>query len=158
MKPPQKYLTFLLILAALILALAGCGTEPTETTINDTPPPVPPVESEPPADVPVESEPPADVPVEPATGSAPEETEEPVNIYCTGPDVHPIGESISQTYDVTYEEVMHLFCSGFTFDNILLAFETSQQTDDYSPRELLQMNQTMSWDEIWAEVGIIGND
>lgn len=81
------------------------------------------------------------------------------NIYCAGLDIHPIGESISQTYDVTYEEVMRLYCSGFSFDNILLAFVTSQQTDyDYSPRELLQMKLTLSWDEIWNEVGIFEAD
>lgn len=81
------------------------------------------------------------------------------NIYCNGEEVHPIGESISQTYDVEYEEVIRLYCSGFTFDNILLAFATSQQTDfEYSPRELLQMKLTMSWDEIWNEIGIIAND
>jgi hypothetical protein len=60
---------------------------------------------------------------------------------------------------VEYEEVIRLYCSGFTFDNILLAFATSQQTDfEYSPRELLQMKLTMSWDEIWNEIGIIAND
>jgi hypothetical protein len=81
------------------------------------------------------------------------------NIYCNGEEAHPIGESISQTYDVEYAEVIRLYCSGFTFDNILLAFATSQQTDlEYSPRELLQMKLTMSWDEIWDDIGIIEND
>lgn len=81
------------------------------------------------------------------------------NIYCNGKEVHPIGESISQTYDVEYDEVIRLYCSGFTFDNILLAFATSQQTDfEYNPRELLQMKLTMSWDDIWNEIGIIEND
>jgi hypothetical protein len=81
------------------------------------------------------------------------------NPYCNGEDVHPIGENISQTYDVTYEEVMRLYCSGFSFDNILLAFATSQQTDyDYNARELLQMNLTKNWDEIWNEIGVFEDE
>ncbi len=87
-----------------------------------------------------------------------EEVDPEDNIYCKGDDVHPIGENISQTYDVTYEEVIRLYCSGFSFDNILLAFATSQQTDyEYNPRELLQMRLAMSWDEIWNEIGFFEN-
>ena len=79
-------------------------------------------------------------------------------IHCTETDPHPMGQSIARTYDVTYEEVMRLFCSGFAFDNILLAFQTSQQMEEYSPRELLHMRQTMTWDEIWVEIGLVEND
>jgi len=74
---------------------------------------------------------------------------------CTEVDPHPLGVSIAEKYDVSYERVMTWFCSGHTFDEILIALQTSGMSDR-SPEELLAMRQNRSWDQIWADLGIVG--
>lgn len=74
------------------------------------------------------------------------------NFHCTETDPHPVGQNIAETYDVTYEEVMTWFCSGYSFDDILIALETSEATETQAA-DLLAMSETMSWEEIWVEVG-----
>ena len=73
---------------------------------------------------------------------------------CLEGETHPIGESMTRTYDVSYEQVMTWFCSGYSFDNILIALETSEAVD--VPADgLLQMLQEKEWEQIWVEVGLI---
>lgn len=74
---------------------------------------------------------------------------------CTEVDPHPLGVSIAEKYDVSYERVMTWFCSGHTFDEILIALQTSGMADR-SPEELLAMRQNQSWDQIWTDLGIVG--
>lgn len=76
-----------------------------------------------------------------------------VDIHCTDTDPHPMALSISETYDVTYEQVMTWFCSGYSFENILIALETGEATD-MDPDLLLQMLLEKDWEEIWDEVGL----
>jgi len=83
-------------------------------------------------------------------GGAPEPT---VDIHCTDTDPHPIAVSITETYDVTYEQVMTWFCSGYSFDNILIALETAEATDS-DPDELLEMLLEKDWEQIWSELGL----
>ena len=71
---------------------------------------------------------------------------------CTDTDPHPIGQSIAETYDVSYQQVMGWFCSGYSFENILIALETSQAVD-IPPETLLQMLLEKEWEQIWAETG-----
>ena len=73
---------------------------------------------------------------------------------CTEIDPHPLGESIAEKFDVSYERVMTWFCSGHTFDEILIAIQTSGMSDR-SVEELLSMRQSRSWDQIWVELGIV---
>ncbi|MFH2103101.1 MAG: hypothetical protein ABIJ39_07075 [Chloroflexota bacterium] len=75
-----------------------------------------------------------------------------VDIHCTETDPHPIGQSIAETYAVTYEQVMTWFCSGFSFDNILIALETGEAVD-IPADTLLQMLLEKDWEQIWTEVG-----
>ena len=71
---------------------------------------------------------------------------------CAEGDMHSIGQSITTTYEVSYEQVMTWFCSGYSFENILIALETNEAVD--VPAELLlQMLQEKEWEEIWVEVG-----
>ena len=70
---------------------------------------------------------------------------------CLEGETHPIGESITRTYEVSYEQVMTWFCSGYSFDNILIALETSEAVD-VPADQLLQMLQEKEWEQIWAEV------
>jgi hypothetical protein len=73
---------------------------------------------------------------------------------CPQPDPHPIGESISEKFDVPYEEVMDWFCGGETFEDILLALET-QDLSGRSVDELFVMKAQMSWEDIWKELGTV---
>lgn len=74
---------------------------------------------------------------------------------CTEVDPHPLGVSIAEKFDVSYERVMMWFCSGHSFDEILVALQTSGMSDR-SPEELLTMRANKSWDQIWTELGIVG--
>jgi hypothetical protein len=73
---------------------------------------------------------------------------------CPQPDPHPIGESISEKFEVPYAEVMDWFCGGETFEDILLALET-QDLSGRSVEELFIMKEQMSWEDIWKELGIV---
>jgi hypothetical protein len=73
---------------------------------------------------------------------------------CTGSEPHPIGLSIAGDYDVPYEQVMEWFCSGYSFENILVALETGEATD-IPPETLLLMLLDMEWEEIWDEIGFV---
>lgn len=75
-------------------------------------------------------------------------------IDCAGPDIHPIGQSIANTYEVPYQQVMAWFCSGYSFDNIMIALETSEAVD-VPPDTLLKMIVDKEWEEVWAEVGFV---
>ncbi len=78
-----------------------------------------------------------------------------VDIHCTESDPHPIGQEIASTYNLSYEQVMTWFCEGYSFDNILIALETSQATD--IPAEtLLEMALEKDWETIWQEIGFTG--
>ena len=76
------------------------------------------------------------------------------SVRCTETDPHPVGQSISETFDVSYEEVMTLFCNGHAFEDILLALQTSEISGQ--PAEvLLARHEELTWDQIWEETGIV---
>ena len=72
---------------------------------------------------------------------------------CSATDPHPMAESIAEKFEITYDEVMTLYCDGFAFSDILLALETTQLVDQ-NTEELLNMLDTKSWEEIWSELGV----
>lgn len=74
---------------------------------------------------------------------------------CSELDPHPIGASIAADYEVTYEQVMTWFCSGYSFENILIALETSEAVE-VPAEDLLEMLLEMEWEQIWVEVGLTG--
>lgn len=90
-----------------------------------------------------------------ATSSA--ETATPtVDIHCSESEPNPIGQDIAATYEVPYEQVMTWFCQGYSFDNILIALETSEATG--IPAEtLLEMLLEKDWETIWQEIGFVKN-
>ena len=91
--------------------------------------------------------------VEPST-LAPEESPSLVDQTCTDLDPHPIGAEIAGTYDVAYKDVMGWFCSGHTFEDILLALQTKKLADVELEWLLDKRLQGKSWDQIWDEAGI----
>ena len=72
---------------------------------------------------------------------------------CAVLNPHPMAVSITEKFDITYDEVMTLYCDGFAFSDILLALETSELVDQ-SPAALLARLRARSWQEIWDEFGI----
>lgn len=69
---------------------------------------------------------------------------------------HPVGQSIADTYKVPYEKVMNWFCDGYSFDNILIALETSEAVN-VPADTLLEMLLQKEWEQIWSEVGFLEN-
>jgi hypothetical protein len=66
-----------------------------------------------------------------------------------------IGQSISDKFDAPYDQVMGWFCAGHTYDDILLALQTSQLVDGATADDLLQRKAGgQSWDQIWADFGL----
>jgi hypothetical protein len=79
-----------------------------------------------------------------------------VDIQCTDTNPHPIGQSISESYAISYQQVMTWFCSGYSFEDILVALETSAAAD-FPTDTLLKMSLEKGWEEIWDEIGFIEN-
>ena len=84
--------------------------------------------------------------------STEEEIEDP-DTNCSAINPHPVAEGITETFDITYDEVMTLYCDGYAFTDILLALETSELVDQ-TPVALLARLRTRTWQEIWDEFGV----
>jgi hypothetical protein len=92
----------------------------------------------------------------PSSGEEAQADESAVDADCTDLNPHPIGASIAADYEVSYEQVMIWFCSGYSFENILIALETSEAVE-VPAEDLLEMLLEMEWEEIWVEVGLTGS-
>ncbi|MDX1687679.1 MAG: hypothetical protein R3248_06820 [Candidatus Promineifilaceae bacterium] len=133
----MKHGTLLMLLAVLLTACGASTVDPNEG------PTLAPTAAESAIEWEAESDPGAEV-------SAGESLTQ-----CTEVNPHPVGQSIAEKFEVSYERVMTWFCSGHTFDEILVALQTSGMSDR-SAEELLAMRQSKSWDQIWTELGIVG--
>ena len=74
-------------------------------------------------------------PVSAPSGAAPPAGEatlagppEAVDAACLAESSNPFAQSIAGTYETAYADVMAWYCAGYSFDNILIALETSKQT------------------------------
>lgn len=81
-----------------------------------------------------------------STGESVENTD----TNCSAINPHPVAEGMTETFEITYDEVMTLYCDGYAFSDILIALETSELVDK-SPTALLVRLRTRSWEEIWDE-------
>lgn len=79
--------------------------------------------------------------------------EEDPDTNCSAVNPHPVAEGMAETFEITYDEVMTLYCDGYAFSDILLALETSELVDE-TPTALLARLRTRSWQEIWDEYAI----
>jgi hypothetical protein len=74
---------------------------------------------------------------------------------CLSPEAQTMGDSIATTFGTTFEQVMVWHCSGYAFEDILLALQTAVDTE-IAPGELLsKLDQGSTWDEIWEEIGLL---
>lgn len=91
-----------------------------------------------------------DATTEDTAGAEPTENPE---TNCSSLNPHPLAESMTEQFEVTYEEVMTWYCDGAAFSDILLALETVDLVDE-SVEDLLNMVEDMTWEEIWQELGV----
>lgn len=75
-------------------------------------------------------------------------------VSCTQVNPHPVAMNIADKYNATYDDVMTWFCSGQSFEDILLALETHDLTQ-VPVEELLESARQYGWDQTWLELGII---
>ncbi|MFO8036280.1 MAG: hypothetical protein R6U57_06620 [Anaerolineales bacterium] len=79
-------------------------------------------------------------------------------VTCPEEDPHPMAVSISEKFDVPYQEVINWYCEGeYLFEDILLALQTSKMSDA-EPGDLLEQTKTKTWEEIWEELGITNQE
>jgi hypothetical protein len=135
MKPFQQYIVLSVWLIVTFLVMTACGVP---APVNDTSG----------GDAqPASSPPPQSADQQPAQPSG--------SFECTDKNAsHPIALSIAQKYEVAYEQVMGWFCAGYSFENILIALETSKAVE-IPPEILLEMLLEKSWEEIWVEIGFV---
>jgi len=76
---------------------------------------------------------------------------------CIIQESNPLGMSISETYEISYKQVMTWNCEGYPFEDILIALETSQSVQ-IPVTSLLQMSLEKEWDDIWNEIGFETNN
>ncbi len=74
---------------------------------------------------------------------------------CGTEDDQDIADSIASTYEQPYQLVMSQFCLGYEFEDILLAMETSAQSEAPAPVLLYWLGNGASWEQIWSDLGIV---
>ena len=78
-----------------------------------------------------------------------------MDINCTETNPHPVGQSIAETYQTSYEEVMTFFCTGVPFQDITLAYQTAEISNmDVKEVMTLWYDYDQNWDDVWTELGI----
>jgi hypothetical protein len=128
MQTISKQTLLIVLLAFILTGLAGCGAAQSDNGAQETS--IPPLVSA---------------------------TIEPTEVFtCAGNNLHPIGQNIATTYEVSYQQVMTWFCSGYSFENILIALETSEAVD-IPADTLLGMLIEKEWEEIWVEIGFVAS-
>lgn len=92
----------------------------------------------------------------PALGTSVEPTEVSATMTaCLQQEQQEIAMGIASQFEVEYDQVMTWFCTGHSYEDILLALESSQGTD-YSVDDLLAMiDQGNTWDQIWEQIGLV---
>ena len=63
-------------------------------------------------------------------------------------------ESISETFEFPEEQIEEWYCSGESFEDILLALQTSELTD-LDPEEVLERKDEIGWVQLWAELNLV---
>lgn len=144
----NKRLIAALCIVILALALAACGGTPATDADGGA--------AAPEGEAPAGDTSPGDAP---AGDGAPAPDQPPPDApadWCVEVRPHPIGQSTADTYeDASYEQVMTWFCAGSTFDDILLALETADQTETTVDDLLARRAAGTGWDQIWQELGLI---
>jgi hypothetical protein len=98
----------------------------------------------------------APAPLRDESGSAPDpELDAERAATCENGEENLVAGGITETYAVTYAQVMTWFCAGSEFEDILLALETHAAVDVAVDELLNRRGQGQSWDAIWKETGLV---
>lgn len=74
---------------------------------------------------------------------------------CVGNAQHPVAGELARHFDVSYDEIIGWFCSGFGFGEIRLAYEISFQTG-IAVTEVFALRQAgLGWGEIMIQLGVL---
>ena len=83
--------------------------------------------------------------------------QEAVGPDCLGAEKSEIGQGIADQYeDISYDHVMVWFCNGAEFEDILLAIQSSENSDASVEEILMMLSDGFTWDEIWQLLDITG--
>jgi hypothetical protein len=74
---------------------------------------------------------------------------------CLSPEAQGLGSSIAGSYGISDETVMNWYCSGYTFEDILLALQTAAQVNVSAQDLLDRLGQGQTWDGIWVDIGLL---
>jgi hypothetical protein len=74
---------------------------------------------------------------------------------CLDPASQAMGSSIAASFEIPFETVMLWYCSGYAFEDILLALQTAAQVETTAGELLFKLGQGLSWEEIWIEIGLL---
>ena len=78
--------------------------------------------------------------------------------YCMQSVVqHPAALKLSKRFDVDYATIQSMFCDGAGIGQIMLAFETAQNSDGDAADLLAQREAGAGWGQIWNDLGLHGN-
>jgi hypothetical protein len=97
----------------------------------------------------------------PAMTGAPEATSAPPTAAatpdpaCAAGETHALALSIAARYEVTAEQVMAWYCAGSSFEDILLALETSLQSGAPADELLAMRAEGRDWNDIWRDIGLM---
>jgi len=72
---------------------------------------------------------------------------------CPPTEPHPVAESIAEKYQQDYQEIVDWYCAGYSFEDILVALQTSRLSD-LKPLELLERTEEQEWLEIWEDLNL----
>lgn len=137
----------IMILLVALLVLSGCVTAKGITTM--TPSPKAATES---IIVPPTTTIPAPTEQILPTSTATMDAKHQAMCMTPNPDTNMLIESATASYDVSYDQVIDWYCSGYAFEDIFVALETSQAVD-IPADQLLAMTVNSSWDTIWQQIG-----
>ncbi len=94
-----------------------------------------------------------------------EQEREEDGFFCSNPEEeHPVAAAIAETYDTDYETVISMFCEGggedgsakTGFGQIMLAFQTAEETDGSAQDILSERLDGKGWGQIWQDLDLIG--
>lgn len=91
--------------------------------------------------------------IRPAPAPKPTPTVE-AEVDCTQTEPNLIAQGIADRFAVSYDQVMAWACGGETFDDILLALQTSKLANRPA-QELLEMKKKLGWDGVWETLGLV---
>jgi hypothetical protein len=74
---------------------------------------------------------------------------------CLSPEAQGLGSSIAGSFEISVEAVMDWYCSGYDFEDILLALQTTAQVQLSADELLYRLGQGQTWDDIWLDIGLL---